>query len=137
MLVLEPLKKAIVNHRAVNLEEITAKKFGGFCSCGGVMFQKSWVRNENREILISECERCWKIEALVFNSRRFVRKEDVIIIKGDDFVNFLRDFLSESEFEAVIGKAKGNKYKPTALSRAKKRLSNLNLNIDEVLTLLK
>ncbi len=137
MMFVEPLKRVIIDDKALKGEEVREKKFGGFCSCGGIMHQKLWIRNGANEILISECEKCWKNEAMIFNSRRFVRKEDVAVLSRSEFMEFLKEILSDTEFEAVLNKAKGSSYKPSALSRAKKKLAERDIELDEVIEILK
>ncbi len=137
MLVVEPLKKVIIDNRVLRSEEVKDKKFGGFCTCGGLMHQKFWIQNGSKEILISECEKCWRNEALIFNSKRFVGREEVTVLNKADFIKYLRDMLTEVEFESLIKKASNSSYKPSALSRAKKKLGEMGLGIDEVLELLR
>ncbi len=137
MMLVEPLKKVIIEDRAIKGDEVRGSKFGGFCNCGGIMHQKFWIQNGAKEILISECEKCWKNEAMIFNSRRFVGKQEVRVLSKSEFIEYLRSILSDLEFEAVLGKARGSAYKPAALTRAKKKLTEMDLSIDEVIEVLK
>lgn len=134
---IEPIKRAVIDNVAYNLNEVNEKIFGGFCECGGSMLQKFWLSLEGMKVLISECEKCWKNQAYVFNSNRFIKKDDVKIIAKTEILDYLRNFLTDLELEAVIGKAKNRVYKPQDLARAKKKLSEINLPFELVENLLK
>ncbi|MEM2726855.1 MAG: hypothetical protein QXV61_01170 [Archaeoglobaceae archaeon] len=134
---IEPLRKAIVDNVAYNADEVTEKIFGGFCDCGGSMFQKFWLKLEGMRILISECEKCWKNHAYVFNSAKFIKKEDVKLIAKSEVLEYLKSFLTDLEVEAIIGKAQNRLYKPQDFARAKKKLSEMNLPFEVVANLLK
>lgn len=134
---LEPLKKIIVEDVSYLGQEVKQKYFGGFCDCGGKMFQKFWINVEATRIMISECEKCWKNSAYFFNSTKFLRKEDVFVVERNSIVEFLRNYLSDLELEALIAKAKDYSYKPVDLSRAKKKLNDMGLSLEEILAILK
>lgn len=134
---IEPIRRAVIDSVAYNLNEVNEKIFGGFCECGGSMLQKFWLNLEGMRVLISECEKCWKNQAYIFNSTRFIKKEDVKIISKSDVVDYLKNFLTDLELEAVIGKAKNKVYKPQDFARAKKKLSEINLPFELVENLLK
>ncbi len=134
---IEPLKKVILDGIAHSGTEVQGELFGGFCSCGGIMFQKLWIENETRKILISECEKCWKNEAMIFNSTNFEGKQDVEVLGRNEFRDFLKEILDESELEAVINRARNREYHPMKCSAAKKKISRIKLKIEEVLELLR
>lgn len=134
---LEPLKKVVIEDLGYSGEEVKRRSFGGFCDCGGKMFQKLWVKIENTRIMISECEKCWKNSAYFFNSLKFLRKEDVSVIEKSAILDFLKNYLSDLELEALVAKAKDKVYKPVDLSRAKKKLSEMNFSLEEILPVLK
>ncbi|AGK60822.1 hypothetical protein Asulf_00813 [Archaeoglobus sulfaticallidus PM70-1] len=137
MILIEPINRLIFRDRAIKGERVKGKYFGGFCTCGGIMYQKSWFAEDGKLILVSECEKCWKNEAMVFNNNTPVgQKEEVKTIERPYLEDVLEELLSPSEFEAVMAKARGENYNPTAFSRAKKRLSDFNLDLDEILSYL-
>ncbi len=133
MMYVEPLSVVILNGRAFKAERIRGDLFGGFCKCGGRMIQKAWVK-EN--ILISECERCWRTEAFRFNDRKLVERCEVEVISKRNVRDLLSKVLTPSEFDAVMNKAEGRQYNYNAFSRAKRRLEEMGLNVEDVLTLL-
>lgn len=134
---LEPLKKVVIEDLSYSGEAIDYKRFGGFCECGGKMFQKLWVKLEDTRIMISECEKCWKNSAYFFNLKKFLRKEEVQVVEKNAIVEFFKNYLSDLELEALIAKAKDRVYRPVDLSRAKKKLNDMNFSLEEVLTILK
>lgn len=134
---IEPIKKAIIDNLAYDTEEVNGKIFGGFCDCGGSMLQKFWLKLEGMRILISECEKCWKNHAYVFNSTKFIKKEDVRLIAKGEILDYLKSFLTDLEVEAIIGKAQNRLYKPQDFARAKKKLSDMNLPFEAIANLLK
>ncbi|MEM0214577.1 MAG: hypothetical protein QXU31_03380 [Archaeoglobaceae archaeon] len=134
---IEPIKRAVVDNMAYSLSEVNEKIFGGFCDCGGSMLQKFWLVLEGTRVLISECEKCWKNQAYIFNSTKFIKKEDVKIIAKNEVLDYLKNFLTDLELEAIVGKAKNRVYKPQDLARAKKKLSEINLPFELVENLLK
>ncbi len=138
MLVIEPLKKVVIDNKAYDVKVQNGKLFGGFCNCGGILKQKFWISVDSgsKKILISECDDCWKNVAMVFNSTKFVEKRDVRVLTRKDMKDFLSEVLSPSEYEAVISKARGDRYNPSAMSRAKKKLSEMNLDVNEILQFL-
>lgn len=133
----EPLKKVILEDTAYAGEEVEEKFFGGFCECGGLMLQKLWVQSGNKRILISECEKCWKNKAIVFSSFKFEEKRDVDVLNRHEFAEYLKNFLTDSEFEALLNKAKGREFQSIAYSNAKKKLLDMNFTIEEVLDILR
>ncbi len=134
---LESLKKVVIEDLSYSGEEVTQKRFGGFCECGGKMFQKLWVNVENTRIMISECEKCWNHSAYFFNSTKFLRKENVHVIEKNAIVEFLKNYLTDLEIEALIAKARDKVYKPVDLSRAKRKLNDMKISLEEVLAILK
>ncbi len=133
----EPLKKIILDDTVFNGEEVQEELFGGFCRCGGLMFQKLWIKSENRRILVCECEKCWKNEAIFFNSSKFETRQDVEVLGRYEFMDYLKQILTESEFEAVLNKARNKEFQTIAYSNAKKKLSNMNFKMEEILDLLR
>ncbi len=131
---IDPLSVVVLNNRALKAEKINGNVFGGFCRCGGIMLQKAWV---DESILISECEQCWRTEAFTFNGRRFLNRTEVRAIYRHNFEKFLEEVLSPSELEAVVNKAKGLQYSYNAYSRAKKKLGDMNIDINDVLSVLR
>ncbi len=135
MIYIEPLDKLITEKGTLMGERVRENFFGGFCGCGGIMYQKTWFQDGNGSILISECEKCWKNEALNFNGETPVgTKKEIRVIERAEFKEFLKEVLSNAEFEAVLAKSSGEEYNSNALSRAKKKLEELNLTLDEVLS---
>ncbi len=130
----DPLSIVLLNNRALKAEKINGNIFGGFCRCGGIMLQKAWV---DESILISECEQCWRTEAFTFNGRKFLERREVKAVYRHNFEEFLREILTSSELEAVIGKARGYQYSYNAYSRAKKKLEEMNIDVSEVLSILR
>lgn len=134
---LEPLKKVVIEDYCYSGEVINEKRFGGFCECGGKMFQKLWVNLGDMKIMISECEKCWKNSAYFFNLRKFLRKEEVQIVERNEIAEFFKNYLSDLELEALIAKARDKAYKPADFSRAKKKLNDMNFSVEEVLSFLR
>lgn len=134
---IEPIKRVVLDDVAYEVEIVNEKIFGGFCDCGGSMFQKLWLKIENLRILLSECDKCWKNIAYFFNSTKFVKKEDAKVVEKSNFIDYLKNYLSDLEIQAMLEKAKGKPYKPVDLSRAKKKLTEMNFPFEEVLEILK
>ena len=133
MMYVEPLSVVILNGRAFKAERVREDLFGGFCKCGGRMVQKAWV---GESILISECERCWRTEAFRFNGRRLVERCEVEVVSKRNVRDLLSKVLTPSEFDAVVDRAEGRQYNYNAFSRARKRLEEMGLSVEEVLSLL-
>ncbi len=129
----EPFSLLIIDGKAVKVERVDGNLFGGFCKCGGLMIQRGWV---DESIMISECERCWRVEAFVFNGRRLIERRDVVTVYRQNITEFLREILSPSEFEAIVNRAKNVQYNYNAFSRAKKKLEDLKMSPEEVLRLI-
>ncbi|MCX8172237.1 MAG: hypothetical protein N3D09_01305 [Archaeoglobaceae archaeon] len=134
---IESLRKAVIDNIAYDVNDVHEKLFGGFCDCGGMMFQKFWLKLENTNILISECEKCWKNHAYVFNSMKFMRREEVKVVEKGELVEYLRNFLTDLELEAVVGRAQNKLYKPQDLARAKKKLFEINLPFETLVNFLR
>ncbi len=134
---IEPIKMAVIENVAYSVKDVSEKLFGGFCDCGGRMLQKFWLNLEGMRVLFSECEKCWKNHAYVFNSNNFLRKEEVRVIGKGEILDYLKNFLTELEVEALLNKAQNRAYKPQHLARVKKKLSDMNLPLEEILSLLK
>ncbi len=137
MKLVEPLGKLILNGIGYSGEKVEEELFGGFCQCGGVMYQRFWFKRGAESILVSECEKCWKYKAMIFNSLSFVGCEDVEVLGRYDLVDFLKEILSEKELEALVKKAKGEEFHPIAYSNAKKKLSEIEIEPNEVINLIK
>ncbi|AKG91288.1 hypothetical protein GAH_01418 [Geoglobus ahangari] len=129
---LEPIKVLVYNDRAIPGEESSG--FGGFCSCGGEMSQRTWHRLEDLRILVSECESCWNTEALVFRETELVERVPVRVFKRNELRDFLSEVLSPAEFEAVMEKRRNGNYNYTAYSRAKKKLESLGLDVEKIIS---
>jgi len=134
---IEPLRKAVIDGVAYSVEEVNEDLFGGFCNCGGKMFQKFWLNLETTRILFSECEKCWKNHAYIFNSTKFLKKEEVNLVEKGGLLEYLKTFLTDLELEALVSRAQNRVYKPQDLARAKKKLSEINLPFEELLESLK
>ncbi|MCQ4153644.1 MAG: hypothetical protein HA489_04970 [Archaeoglobales archaeon] len=134
---IEPLKVAVIENVAYGVQEVNEKLFGGFCDCGGRMLQKFWLNLEGMRILFSECEKCWKNHAYLFNSTKFLKREEVRLVGRGEILDYLKNFLTELELEALLSKAQSKIYKPQDLARAKKKLSDMNLPFEEIVSLLK
>ncbi len=122
---INPLQKVFFEGVVYSIEP--ANGFGGFCDCGGVMSQKGWVKDW---LMIAECENCWKIEAFLYDNYRFVERFEIKALALTDFLN---EILTVSEFEALVQKANGVSYNYSSFSRAKKKLEEMNLKLDEIL----
>ena len=130
---IDPFSVVLMDDKAFKAEKVNESVFGGFCKCGGIMLQKAWVDDT---LMISECERCWKVEAFRFNGKKLVERCDVVVIYRQNLSEFLKEILSPAEFEAVQNKAKNLPYSYNAFSRAKKKLEEMKLDVDEVLKIL-
>lgn len=130
---IEPLKKLIIDGLGVGGEEVEEQLFGGFWDCGGVMYQRFWFTKDSEKILVSECEKCWKHKAMIFNSHSFVSRQNVDVLGKYDFIEFLKETLGSREFEALVKKAKNEDFDPISYSKAKKLLASMNLDVEEVL----
>jgi len=137
MILIEPLMKMFIHDHIVEGEKVKEKLFGGFCVCGGIMYQKSWFHMENILVVVSECEKCWRNEAMAFNgSKALVSRDEVEVVDRTQIKQFLKRLLSQSEYEALITKARGEGYNYNAYSRAKSRLERIGLPVDEILSYL-
>lgn len=136
MWLLEPLRKLIYNGESVAGEDVRERLFGGFCECGGLMYQKFWFSRSLEKILVSECEKCWKHRALVFNSTSFVLSADVKVVGRYELSAFLKEVLGEREVLALVKKARGEEFDPIAYTNAKKKLNAMNLEVEELIRLL-
>ena len=132
---IEPMNTLILDGKAIEGERVNGEMFGGFCDCGGVMLQKAVFRGNERNVILSECERCWKNRAMVFEDEN-VSVRDVEVINRGRIREFLGEFLSESELEAVKDKARGRDYSYASFSKAKKKIENMGLDISELMRLL-
>ncbi len=134
MILIEPLTKILIHDHAVKGEKTKEKLFGGFCVCGGIMYQKSWFHMKNIYIVVSECEKCWRNEAMAFNgSKTLVSRDEVEVVDRTQIKPFLKRLLSPSEYEALIARARGEEYSYNAYSRAKNKLAKIGLSLDEIL----
>ena len=79
IVILDPLYRAIVDGRMVEGERVKSKQFGGFCRCGGVMHQKLWLNLDGKRVLVSECEKCWRNEATLFEGKEVVGRVEVTV----------------------------------------------------------
>ena len=131
---LEPFSILIIDGNALKVERVDGNVFGGFCRCGGIMVQKAWIEER---ILISECEKCWRVEALIFNGRKLVDRLEVKVIYRQNIDEFLRDLLSPAELEAIYRKARNSTYNYNAFSRAKRKLEELKIDVNEIIGLLR
>jgi len=127
-----PIQKLFFNDRVFDLKKVDGNVFGGFCHCGGEMYQKAWVEDW---MMISECERCWRVEGFLFENKRFVERFEIEVV--EDVKDFLSEVLTPAELEAIVNKAKNANYNYNAFSRAKKRLEVMNLNVEDVIKALR
>jgi len=135
MIYIEPLNRLIKGNKAIKGEKVQEEYFGGFCDCGGIMYQKSWFSDDGVSFLISECEKCWKNELLSFNGNQLAgEKEEVQVVDRVELKEFIQDFLTPAEYEAIVARSKGESYSSSALSRAKKKLEEIDLTIEEIIT---
>lgn len=132
MILIEHLTKMQVNGNFISGEKVKKQVFGGFCACGGVMFQKLWFNVDGKLILVSECEKCWRNEAMVFNKDKLESRDEVRVIDRRDFSNVILEILTEKEYDAIQAKVNNRKYNPSVLSNAKKKLNKVGLSIEEV-----
>ena len=136
VIIIEPLNSIVFDGRTISGKRVNCRLFGGFCDCGGVMYQKAQFKNGKYGILVSECEKCWKNKALVFSDDGKVKsKLDVRVVDRSTISDFIRSVLSSSEFQALLSKASGKTYSYTTFSRAKKKLENMGIDIDKILGL--
>ncbi len=129
---IEPLIKLIIENKIYDGKKANKKYFGGFCKCGGIMYQKFWFETKYLSMLVSECEKCWRHELLSFNGTELAWRKDVKVINKSNFVNFLKDKLNDSELKALIASISGTEYNNEHFNSAKKKLENINLSIEEV-----
>jgi len=134
MILLEPFSVLLVDGNALKVERVDGNVFGGFCKCGGIMVQKAWI---GERILLSECEKCWRVEAFIFNGRKLMSREEVKVIYRQNIDEFLRDILSPAELDAIYRKAKNTTYNYNAFSRAKRKLEELSIDVNEIIGLLR
>jgi len=128
--IINPLQKIFFEGKVYEIEPVNGL-FGGFCDCGGVMTQKGWVGNW---LMIPECESCWKLEAFLYENYRFVERFEIPLV---DLEDFLREILTPLEFEAIVQKVNGQSYNYTTFSRAKKKMEEMNLVLDEIIEALR
>ncbi len=134
MILIEHLSKMQVNSHFFEGEKVRDPLFGGFCDCSGTMFQKMWFNLNGKSILVSECEKCWKNEAMTFNNSKMSSREEIEVVDRRDFSNVLRSILSNSEYEALNSKWQSGDYNYNAYSRAKKKLNEVGLSPEEVIS---
>ncbi len=70
---------------------------------------------------------------MIFNSHSFVSYHNVEVLGKYDFVELLKEILGEKEFESLVRKAKNEEFDPVSYTKAKKMLTSMNLDIDEIL----
>ncbi len=128
---IEPLKTLIYNGKAI--KGLNSEGFGGFCKCNGIMIQKTWHETNSLKILVSECENCWRTEILVFSGNDLIERKEIRVINRSEIKNFLAERLSDSEFEAILAKAKGLDYNYSSFSRAKKKLEIMGFDVSEII----
>jgi len=130
---LDPFSIVLVNGKAFKAEKVNGSVFGGFCRCGGIMLQRAWVGDR---LMISECEKCWRVEAFLFNGRKLVERRDVEVFYRQNIGDFLKTVLSKSEFEALLMKARNRKFNERDFIRAKRKLEEIKIDVGEVLKML-
>jgi len=121
-----------VNKHFFDGEKVKDQVFGGFCTCGGTMYQKIWFKVDNNPILVSECEKCWRNEAMTFNSTTLVKREEIEVVDRRDFKDLLLKILTEKEYKTIQAKWRNEEYNPSTLSNAKKKLELAGLALDEI-----
>ena len=129
----EPLKLLICGNEAskgVKAERI----FGGFCDCGGIMFQKSWHVLNGRKLLVSECDKCWKVKAYAFSGVELVETFELETYSRANLLDLLKELLSEAEYAAIVEKFNGGNYNYSAFSRAKKKLESMGFDFEELVS---
>jgi hypothetical protein len=132
MILIEPLTKILVNRCTVTGEKVKERVFGGFCVCGGIMYQKSWFKLDNDVIIVSECDKCWRNEAMLFNGKALALREEIKVVDRTSFRKFLKESLTTAEYEALESKLRNGKYNYNAFSRAKKKLEEMGLSVEEI-----
>ncbi len=132
---IEPMNTLILDGEALEGRRVNNELFGGFCECGGVMLQKAVFQSGKKNVILSECERCWKNRAMILENGE-VDVKDVRVVNRGKMSEFLKEILSDSELEAIRNKAKGREYSYTSFSKAKKKLEKLGLDVGEVMKLL-
>jgi len=132
MILIEHLTKMQVNGNFIPGEKVREQIFGGFCTCGGIMFQKLWFNVDGDSILVSECEKCWRNEAMVFNRDELISRDEVRVVDRRDFKDVILQILTEKEYDAIQAKISNRKYNSSILSNAKKKLNKVGLSIEEV-----
>jgi len=96
------------------------------------MFQKIWFNMDDKTILVSECEKCWRNEAMTFNSGNLVKREEIEVVDRRDFKDVLLEILTEKEYETIQAKWRYEEYNPSTLSNAKKKLEMAGLSLEEI-----
>jgi hypothetical protein len=96
------------------------------------MFQKAWVNVDGHNIVISECEKCWKNEAMEFNNLNLISRSAVKVVERANIYEFLKGFLTDNELESIRDKVRGKEYNYSAFSRAKKKLEEVGLDYREI-----
>lgn len=134
MILIEHLSKIQVNNHFVEGEKVRDSVFGGFCDCSGTMFQKMWFEIDGKSILVSECEKCWRNEAMTFNNASLSARQEIEVVDRRDFSEVLKSILSNSEYDALNSKWKSEDYNYNAYSRAKKKLNEVGLSPEEVVS---
>lgn len=134
VVVIEPLNSLVFEGKAIPGKRVNSKLFGGFCECGGIMYQKAKFKKDKFGILVSECEKCWRNQALVLSvDGELVSKVDVKVIDRSSISDFIRNILSSSEYKALISKASGGKYSYPVFSKAKRKLESMGINVNDLL----
>ena len=129
---IEPLIKLIIENKTYNGKKVSKKYFGGFCKCGGIMYQKFWFETKYLTLLVSECEKCWRCELLSFNGATLAWRKDVEVINKSNFIEFLKSKLNDSELKALKASFLGKNYNYDDFYSAKRKLENIKLNLEEI-----
>ncbi len=134
---IEPLNSIIIGDKALTGERVEDGIFGGFCNCGGVMYQRARFKNGNTGIVLSECEKCWKNQAIVISldEGKVEKKLEVEVVNRGKVQEFLKSLLSESEYESLKSKMMGKEYSYASFSKAKKKLEKLGIDVNELASL--
>ncbi|RLI75483.1 hypothetical protein DRP05_14705 [Archaeoglobales archaeon] len=132
LIFIEPLSKIFIDGKVYDGERVKDKLFGGFCECGGLMFQKIWANVDGRNYLISECEKCWKNEVMEFNNVSLIERTSIEVVDRANVTEFIGEFLTEAELGSIRNKVRGKDYNYNAFSRAKKKLEEIGLDYREI-----
>ena len=108
-----------------------AKFFGGFCECGSEYEIVLIFNCPDSTYLLRRCN-CGTVDSLEYRQNGKILKREVVLLSGLKAIQALKKIFTQSEFEALLSKFRGERYSYSAFSRAKKRLESFGLSLSDL-----